>query len=53
MVSVWQEVEIRHGYLGVFVACEVSVVLSDGIVPLIGAWIIATVTAADGGAILC
>ncbi len=39
----------RHRYLGVCVTREVSAVLSGGIAPLIGAWIIATVVAADGG----
>ena len=39
----------RHRYLGVSVAREVSAVLSGGMAPLIGAWIIATVVAADGG----
>ena len=39
----------RHRYLGVSVTREVSAVLSGGIAPLIGAWIIATVAAADGG----
>jgi MHS family metabolite:H+ symporter-like MFS transporter len=39
----------RHRYLGVSVAREVSAVVSGGIAPLIGAWIIATVVAADGG----
>mgnify|MGYP005990495685 CR=1 FL=1 len=39
----------RQRYLGVSVAREVSAVLSGGIAPLIGAWIIATVVSADGG----
>ncbi|MEN0140371.1 MAG: MFS transporter [Rhodococcus sp. (in: high G+C Gram-positive bacteria)] len=39
----------RQRYLGVSVAREVSAVLSGGIAPLIGAWIIAMVVAADGG----
>jgi MHS family metabolite:H+ symporter-like MFS transporter len=39
----------RQRYLGVSVAREVSAVLSGGLAPLIGAWIIARVVAADGG----
>ena len=39
----------RHRYLGVCVTREVSAVLSGGIAPLIGAWIIARMVAADGG----
>ncbi|RVW06001.1 MFS transporter [Rhodococcus spongiicola] len=40
----------QQRYLGVSVAREVSAVLSGGLAPLIGAWIIALVVAADGGA---
>jgi MHS family metabolite:H+ symporter-like MFS transporter len=39
----------RQRYLGVSVAREVSAVISGGIAPLIGAWIIARVVRADGG----
>ena len=39
----------RQRYLGVSVAREVSAVLSGGLAPLIGAWIIARVVASDGG----
>jgi MHS family metabolite:H+ symporter-like MFS transporter len=39
----------RHRYLGVSVAREVSALVSGGIAPLVGAWIIASVVAADGG----
>lgn len=39
----------RHRYLGVALAREISAVISGGIAPLIGAWIIATVVTADGG----
>jgi len=39
----------RQRYLGVSVAREISAVLSGGIAPLIGAWIIAAVVASDGG----
>jgi MHS family metabolite:H+ symporter-like MFS transporter len=39
----------RHRYLGVSVAREVSAVISGGVAPLIGAWIISRVVAADGG----
>lgn len=39
----------KQRYLGVSVAREVSAVLSGGLAPLIGAWIIARVVAADGG----
>lgn len=39
----------RHRYIGVSVAREVSAVISGGIAPLIGAWIIGRVVAADGG----
>ena len=40
----------RQRYLGVSVAREISAVLSGGIAPLIGAWIISLVVTADGGA---
>ncbi len=40
----------RHRYIGVSVAREVSAVISGGLAPLIGAWIIGRVVAADGGA---
>lgn len=40
----------RHRYLGVCVAREISAVISGGIAPLVGAWIIAQVVASDGGA---
>jgi MFS transporter, MHS family, metabolite:H+ symporter len=39
----------RHRYIGVSVAREVSALISGGIAPLVGAWIIASVVAADGG----
>jgi len=39
----------RHRYLGVALAREISAVISGGVAPLIGAWIIATVVTADGG----
>jgi MFS transporter, MHS family, metabolite:H+ symporter len=39
----------RHRYIGVSVAREVSAVISGGLAPLIGAWIIARVVAFDGG----
>jgi MHS family metabolite:H+ symporter-like MFS transporter len=39
----------RQRYLGVSVAREISAVISGGIAPLIGAWIISLVIAGDGG----
>ena len=39
----------RQRYLGVSLARELSAVISGGIAPLIGAWIISRVVAADGG----
>jgi MHS family metabolite:H+ symporter-like MFS transporter len=39
----------RQRYLGVSVAREISAVISGGIAPLIGAWIISLVVSADGG----
>jgi MHS family metabolite:H+ symporter-like MFS transporter len=39
----------RHRYIGVSVAREISAVISGGVAPLIGAWIIARVVAFDGG----
>jgi MFS transporter, MHS family, metabolite:H+ symporter len=39
----------RHRYVGVSVTREVSAVISGGVAPLIGAWIIARVVAFDGG----
>ncbi|WP_051023054.1 MFS transporter [Nocardia pneumoniae] len=39
----------RQRYLGVSVAREISAVISGGIAPLIGAWIITQVVATDGG----
>ena len=40
----------RQRYLGVSVAREISAVISGGVAPLIGAWIISLVVTADGGA---
>jgi MHS family metabolite:H+ symporter-like MFS transporter len=39
----------QHRYLGVSLAREVSAVFAGGLAPLIGAWIISRVVAADGG----
>jgi MHS family metabolite:H+ symporter-like MFS transporter len=39
----------RQRYLGVSVAREISAVISGGVAPLIGAWIISMVVAANGG----
>ncbi|MBO0881690.1 MAG: MFS transporter, partial [Mycobacterium sp.] len=39
----------RHRYIGVSVTREVSAVISGGVAPLVGAWIIARVVAFDGG----
>jgi MHS family metabolite:H+ symporter-like MFS transporter len=39
----------RQRYLGVSVAREISAVISGGLAPLIGAWIISSVVAANGG----
>lgn len=39
----------RQRYLGVSVAREISAVISGGVAPLIGAWIISLVVAANGG----
>lgn len=39
----------RQRYLGVSVAREISAVISGGIAPLIGAWLISMVVAANGG----
>jgi MFS transporter, MHS family, metabolite:H+ symporter len=39
----------RQRYLGVSLARELSAVVSGGLAPLIGAWIISRVVAADGG----
>ena len=40
---------VRQRYLGVSVAREVSAVISGGIAPLVGAWIISMVVQANGG----
>ncbi|MCP2046550.1 UNVERIFIED_ORG: MHS family metabolite:H+ symporter-like MFS transporter [Paenarthrobacter nicotinovorans] len=40
----------RQRYLGVSVAREISAVISGGVAPLIGAWIISLVVSSDGGA---
>jgi MHS family metabolite:H+ symporter-like MFS transporter len=39
----------KQRYLGVSMARELSAVISGGIAPLIGAWIISLVVASDGG----
>lgn len=42
----------QQRYLGVSMVRETSAVISGGIAPLIGAWIITQVVAADGGPVI-